>query len=318
MLYTDSSSEAEEDRRASSALKDAMHSKASSAASKGGIADTKAVQRYYGENEVAETYEDMRFSSFFGWVVHTMEVEIVNSLLKKTQPRKLLEVAIGPGRLTKHLSSFGWGVGIDTARNMLNMAQRVLARDRWDLVQATVSHMPFERASFDAVVAFRLLEHFRLPDRQRAYAEIRRVLKPGGVLVLNVNAARGLGRSLKRHLLPIKHMIDYVMARANGELIAYRGKSRAKIFSKLYTADEIKREMLNSGFRVVSKYGVACNLCVQLPFYLLNYAELVLPDGMRRSLRRLASVPFFRLEQSLRTKGRHSLGWIVVTQRVGA
>jgi SAM-dependent methyltransferase len=57
-------------------------------------------------------------------------------------------------------------------------------------VQADVEQpLPFDGASFDAVVAGELFEHLRFPDA--LVAEVRRVLKPGGVLVGSVpNAFR--------------------------------------------------------------------------------------------------------------------------------
>lgn len=44
--------------------------------------------------------------------------------------------------------------------------------------------LPFEDASFDHVISFEVLEHTR--DDAEAVAEIRRVLKPGGVLTMSV------------------------------------------------------------------------------------------------------------------------------------
>lgn len=278
------------------------------------VAGVYGVRQYYGRKEVGQTYEHIRFSSFFGWATHAMEVEILNSLLEESQPHRLLEIAIGPGRLTRNLSFFDWAVGIDTAENMLNMAQRVLHQDTWSLVRADVSHMPFEKGCFDAVIAFRLLEHFEMQDRQSAYKEIGHVLKPGGLFISNVNNAYGFGRWTKKHILWVKHFLDYWSAKIIRTRIL-DGRRRAGIFSKLYTSDEIDTEMANNGFRIVSKRGVICNFCLQLPFYLLNYVEPVLPKRMGNKLRALASAPFFRLERSCRRGSKHSLGWIVAAQR---
>ena len=45
--------------------------------------------------------------------------------------------------------------------------------------------IPFERETFDAVIANHMLYH--VPDRPRAFAEIHRVLKPGGRLYASTN-----------------------------------------------------------------------------------------------------------------------------------
>jgi len=47
-----------------------------------------------------------------------------------------------------------------------------------------IDALPFRDASFDLVCAFDVIEH--VDDDQRAFGEIRRVLKPGGVLICSV------------------------------------------------------------------------------------------------------------------------------------
>ena len=51
-------------------------------------------------------------------------------------------------------------------------------------VRADAYHLPFPDASFDLVVAAEVLEH--LHDDERAYAELARVLKPGGRIAVTV------------------------------------------------------------------------------------------------------------------------------------
>src|SRR5262245_5756210 len=48
-------------------------------------------------------------------------------------------------------------------------------------VRCSATDLPFADASFDFVFSSSVLEHIR--DRERAFAEIRRVLRPGGVTV---------------------------------------------------------------------------------------------------------------------------------------
>ena len=52
------------------------------------------------------------------------------------------------------------------------------------MVQADAMQLPFPDASFDAVVCQFGVMFF--PDKARAFAEARRVLRPGGVYIFNV------------------------------------------------------------------------------------------------------------------------------------
>jgi SAM-dependent methyltransferase len=61
-----------------------------------------------------------------------------------------------------------------------------------EMVPADLTNLPFEDASFDAVMCSHVLEH--VPDDRRAMSEIRRVLVPSGVALLMVPLATdGLG-----------------------------------------------------------------------------------------------------------------------------
>lgn len=53
--------------------------------------------------------------------------------------------------------------------------------------QADATTLPFEDASFDAVIAMHMLYH--LPDPSKGIAEMFRVLKPGGFLAVTTNGA---------------------------------------------------------------------------------------------------------------------------------
>jgi len=71
------------------------------------------------------------------------------------------------------LRSLGTGVGLDV----------VFCRGLSAFAQGTAEKIPFKSACFDNVVAMEVLEH--VPDLAAALAEIERVLKPGGRLVVS-------------------------------------------------------------------------------------------------------------------------------------
>ena len=57
----------------------------------------------------------------------------------------------------------------------------------WALSSADITTLPFSNQTFDIIICSEVLEH--IPDEQRALSEIRRVMKPGGTLVVSVPRA---------------------------------------------------------------------------------------------------------------------------------
>jgi SAM-dependent methyltransferase len=100
--------------------------------------------------------------------------------------KRVLDLGCRSGALTRHFLEGNSVVGLDVDAAALEKAATLGIEP----VQANVEEpLPFEDASFDAVVAGELLEHLRFPDG--LVAEMRRVLRPGGVLVGSVpNAFR--------------------------------------------------------------------------------------------------------------------------------
>lgn len=77
-------------------------------------------------------------------------------------------------------------VGLDADPERLAWARR--ERVPGELVLGDAERLPFADESFDGVLMSEVLEH--LPDDAGALAEVRRVLKPGGVLAVSVPHAR--------------------------------------------------------------------------------------------------------------------------------
>jgi 2-polyprenyl-6-hydroxyphenyl methylase/3-demethylubiquinone-9 3-methyltransferase len=100
--------------------------------------------------------------------------------------RRVLDLGCRSGAFTRHFLDGNQVVGLDVDRAALEKASALGI----ETVAADVEQpLPFEDASFDAVVAGELLEHLRFPDA--LVGEARRVLRPGGILVGSVpNAFR--------------------------------------------------------------------------------------------------------------------------------
>ncbi|HWB12970.1 MAG TPA: methyltransferase domain-containing protein [Pirellulales bacterium] len=103
--------------------------------------------------------------------------------LELTGDERVLDVACGTGELERRLFE-RWpalGVtGVDVSPNMLRHAAE--KRTPASLLATEAHRLPFDEASFDAVICANAFHYFRQPDK--SLAEMRRVLRPEGRLVL--------------------------------------------------------------------------------------------------------------------------------------
>lgn len=108
--------------------------------------------------------------------------------LKQLPAPLILDVATGTGRLPYFLLEQplfqGRVIGLDASSGMLRQALEKLRpyRFRASLVQQVAERLPFPANSFDAVACLEALEFLAAPET--AVAEMVRVLKPGGTLLL--------------------------------------------------------------------------------------------------------------------------------------
>jgi SAM-dependent methyltransferase len=108
----------------------------------------------------------------------------------------VLDIGCGGGRTLERLASFarlGKVVGIDYSEDSVEVArkrnQRLIAEGRVEVLHGSVSSMPFPEATFDLVSAVET--YYFWPDIVADLAEVRRVIKPGGQLVIIAGMYRG-------------------------------------------------------------------------------------------------------------------------------
>lgn len=91
------------------------------------------------------------------------------------------DIGAAGGGNTRVLRDLGWRA----AAVEYSSTGTLVARDRGiDVVQADATHLPVASSSLDMALAFDVLEH--IEDDQAATAEIIRVLRPGGALLVAV------------------------------------------------------------------------------------------------------------------------------------
>lgn len=96
---------------------------------------------------------------------------------------RVLDLGCAFGFTTRQLRRRGYAtVGVDGSPAYIARARR--ADPRGTYLVADAAHVPLPDADFDGILFLDVLEH--LPDERGAIAEIARLLKPGGTLVLSV------------------------------------------------------------------------------------------------------------------------------------
>jgi len=108
--------------------------------------------------------------------------------MTKSRNLKLLDCGAGGGAFASEMSGHLQVTAMDDHEESLELLRASLPPDA--VVRGGCTRIPFPEGSFDIVTALDVLEH--IPDDRAAVAEMIRVLKPGGLLVLTVPALMSL------------------------------------------------------------------------------------------------------------------------------
>ena len=113
--------------------------------------------------------------------------------------QRLLEIGAGFGRLTDEYAAFDQVVLLDYSLSQLQYAQEHLGQhERFIYVAADAYHLPFHPGVFDGATMIRVIHH--MADVPKVLAQVRRVLVPGGVFILEHANKRNL-KAMARYAL---------------------------------------------------------------------------------------------------------------------
>ena len=184
-------------------------------------------------------------------------------------PLSILEAGCGTGLLLDRLRPHvGRAVGVDLSRGMLKVAK---ARNL-EIVQGSVTALPFADQSFDLAYSFKVLAH--VEDIKLALSEMTRVLKPGGILCTEFYNSLSLRYLIKRLKPPTATSSQF---------------SDEAIYTRYDSLPEI-RSYLPSSVTVQAVYGIR----VVTPSAGLHKIPLVAP-ALKAIERRAAMLPGLRL-----------------------
>jgi SAM-dependent methyltransferase len=156
--------------------------------------------------------------------------------LPETRPLVWLDLGSGTGRMTPSLaSSFGGPVhGVEPSDKMRARALAHAGHPCVTYAAGSAEHVPLPDASCDAALLFFVWHH--VVDRERAAREVRRVVKPGGKLFVQVNFSDRMPDVWWFRVVPEWKKVDTASFRSE---------------------EEVKRDFAGAGWKLVSRDRVS-------------------------------------------------------------
>jgi len=115
--------------------------------------------------------------------------------------RSLLDVGCGDGDFATELTRDGFrATGLERDSSALDVARA--RHPDLTVVRSDALVMPFPDATFDVVTGVQMIDYF--PDKETFFAEVYRVLKPGGLMIVQVSNRRSIKGILYRTYLKLK------------------------------------------------------------------------------------------------------------------
>jgi SAM-dependent methyltransferase len=173
--------------------------------------------------------------------------------------KRILEAGCGTGQMLKSLELHGDAIGIDISPQAIRYAK---ARGVNQLVQGSITDLPFKAGCFDAVLALDVIEH--VDDDIGILAKLFEVVKPGGHLIVTVPAYK----------------------------ILWSEHDEINLHKRRYKSDELRTLITDAGFQV--HRVTYCNTALFLPVLAMRKAKNLL-----RTFRRARGTVHDGLESDL-------------------
>lgn len=188
--------------------------------------DTQKFTEYYRKKHVTGTYDKQREGTEYRRRKRALELRHFLDMIDKRENENVLELGCSSGFLTKYL---GKVTAIDTSEDMLKITHGKNPSAK--CIYADMFEMPFKNKTFDKVVTMRVWNHLDKDDLRKAIKESRRVLKPKGYLIFDIEE--------KNALRKFTSVIYKAMFKPTG----YR------IYQ--YTIPEVRKILNEEGFKIV-------------------------------------------------------------------
>jgi ubiquinone/menaquinone biosynthesis C-methylase UbiE len=188
-------------------------------------------------------------------------------LAEQTGTRRMLDIGCGAGFVIDQVRDlFDEVHGLDATRAMLDRVD--LSSRNVTLHEGVAENLPFEDASFDLVTAYSVFHH--LADHRPVLAEAARVLRPGGMLYVDLEPNRlfwqaidrvekshqgrlgELDELVVREIRAVLHIEDQVQERYEIDPAVFREAEHIKSELGGFEPTQFETDVVDAGFSFVS------------------------------------------------------------------
>ncbi len=231
--------------------------------------------------KTADQYNDPSHNYLKYWdgreYEHAAEEVAIRRMLKGKHFNKIVDVGGGYGRICPVLKEYADQVTLaEPSQQQLDIAKDFLKDKKGiDMVLAQADALPFKDASIDLITVVRVIHH--IPDPTEEFAEIARVLKPGGYLFIEfANYAN------------FKNRIKYAskLKRIPREPVDIRKDMTSNIPFVNHNPHTVRKQLAHSGMQVERILSVSNLRSPSLKKFLPKSALLTVEKAMQIPLAR--------------------------------
>lgn len=206
----------------------------------------------------AETTVDQWDSDYYTPISIRFYDQAVADMLKLMQApagATVLDAGCGPGVHSIRAARNGYSVqAIDISKTMLEHARSRVAQagfaDKVTFQQMDLTDMKLDKASVDYAFSWGVIIH--IPEAEKAFKELARVMRPGGKLALYLTNKSALDHKLERLLRFLLRKPLQVNHLALGDGVSYR-MNNEDLWVWAFDSDAIIKLLNDLGFSLVSR-----------------------------------------------------------------